>query len=288
MSWRAHRAAQDGDGHSGARHRARDGGARCGARRAGWPTVTLTIETEEAPGRDRDAAVRLSRHRPTNGSCSAPMSTATTCGESAMDNASGLAAVLAVTRALAPHVARLSARPARDVLQRRGMGAHRLGAVRAEPVRRRSAAHRAQRQSRLGRRQPQPRGADAAALPASSRSCCGVAEAKRHRAAHRAAADDKFRPRQLRPGRHPGACAWSRASTIPAPTCAVVLTPADTRDKVGAGRAAPGDAVHRRPGCRRLQRRSGRSREVAEQLVIGRGSPGPLMIMMRAWRPAVR
>ena len=54
----------------------------------------------------------------------------------------------------------------------------------------------------------------------------------------------------------------------PAAHLRVVLTPADTRDKVGAGRTAHRHAVHRRPGCRRLQCRSRRSREVAQPLGV--------------------
>jgi hypothetical protein len=69
----------------------------------GWPTATLTIETEEGPAETRtllfdlpgrtDEWVVLSAH--VDGHDGA---------ESAMDNASGLAAVLAVMRALAPQV----------------------------------------------------------------------------------------------------------------------------------------------------------------------------------------
>jgi aminopeptidase YwaD len=71
----------------------------------GWPTATLTIETEERraetrtllfdmPGRN-DEWVVLSAHVDGHDG-----------GESAMDNASGLAATLAAARALAPHVGR--------------------------------------------------------------------------------------------------------------------------------------------------------------------------------------
>ena len=116
--------------------------------------------------------------------------------------------------------------------------------------------------------QPEPRGADAAAMPGVEPFLLRVAEANGHRAAHGAAADDQLRPRQLR--------RWPASRRIrlvagfddPAANLRVVLTPADTRDKVGAKRAAPGHAPHRRPGCRRLQRRSGRSREVAQPLVV--------------------
>jgi Zn-dependent M28 family amino/carboxypeptidase len=69
----------------------------------GWPTATLTIETEERPAETRtllfdlpgqtDEWIVLSAHVDGHDG-----------GESAMDNASGLAAVLAVTRALAPRV----------------------------------------------------------------------------------------------------------------------------------------------------------------------------------------
>jgi aminopeptidase YwaD len=69
----------------------------------GWPTATLTIETEERPAETRtllfdlpgqtDEWIVLSAHVDGHDG-----------GESAMDNASGLAAVLAVTRALAPEV----------------------------------------------------------------------------------------------------------------------------------------------------------------------------------------
>ena len=69
----------------------------------GWPTATLTIETEERPAETRtllfempgrsDEWVVLSAHVDGHDG-----------GESAMDNASGLAAVLAAARALAPHV----------------------------------------------------------------------------------------------------------------------------------------------------------------------------------------
>jgi len=69
----------------------------------GWPTATLMIETEERPAETRtllfdlpgqtDEWVVLSAHVDGHDG-----------GESAMDNASGLAAVLAVMRALAPQV----------------------------------------------------------------------------------------------------------------------------------------------------------------------------------------
>lgn len=69
----------------------------------GWPTATLTIETEERTAETRtllfdlpgqtDEWIVLSAHIDGHD-----------CGESAMDNASGLATVLAATRALAPRV----------------------------------------------------------------------------------------------------------------------------------------------------------------------------------------
>jgi aminopeptidase YwaD len=69
----------------------------------GWPTATLTIETEEKPAETRtlsfdlpgqsDECIVLSAHVDGHDG-----------GESAMDNASGLAAALAAVRALAPRV----------------------------------------------------------------------------------------------------------------------------------------------------------------------------------------
>ena len=69
----------------------------------GWPAATLTIETEERPAETRtllfdmpgrsDEWVVLSAHVDGHDG-----------GESAMDNASGLAAALAAARALAPHL----------------------------------------------------------------------------------------------------------------------------------------------------------------------------------------
>jgi aminopeptidase YwaD len=69
----------------------------------GWPTATLTIETEEQPAATRtllfdlpgqtDECIVLSAHVDGHDG-----------GESAMDNASGLAAALVVARVLAPHV----------------------------------------------------------------------------------------------------------------------------------------------------------------------------------------
>ena len=86
--------------HSGGRHHARGRSARCGARRAAGRPATLTIETEERPAETRtllfdlpgqsDEWVVLSAHVDGHDG-----------GESAMDNASGLAAVLAAARALA-------------------------------------------------------------------------------------------------------------------------------------------------------------------------------------------
>jgi aminopeptidase YwaD len=77
--------------------------ARLGRRASGFPTVTLTIETEEGPAESEtlvydypgrsDDWVALSAHVDGHD-----------LAESAMDNGTGLAAVLAVTRALAPHV----------------------------------------------------------------------------------------------------------------------------------------------------------------------------------------
>ncbi len=78
--------------------------ARLGRRAAGWPTATIAIETEEGPAETEtlvydypgqtDEWVVLSAHVDGHD-----------LAESAMDNGTGLAAVLAVTRALAPMVA---------------------------------------------------------------------------------------------------------------------------------------------------------------------------------------
>lgn len=78
--------------------------ARLGRRAAGWPTATITIETEEGPAETEtlvydypgqtDEWVVLSAHVDGHD-----------LAESAMDNGTGLASVLAVTRALAPKVA---------------------------------------------------------------------------------------------------------------------------------------------------------------------------------------
>ena len=78
--------------------------ARLGRRAAGWPTATIAIETEEGPAETEtlvydypgktDEWVVLSAHVDGHD-----------LAESAMDNGTGLAAVLAVTRALAPRVA---------------------------------------------------------------------------------------------------------------------------------------------------------------------------------------
>jgi aminopeptidase YwaD len=78
--------------------------ARLARRAAGFPTVTMTIETDEQPAETEtliydypgttDEWVVLSAHVDGHD-----------LAESAMDNGTGLASVLAVTRALAPHVA---------------------------------------------------------------------------------------------------------------------------------------------------------------------------------------
>ncbi len=78
--------------------------ARLARRAAGWPTATMMIETEEGPAETEtlvydypgrsDEWVVLSAHVDGHD-----------LAESAMDNGTGLAAVLAVTRALAPKVA---------------------------------------------------------------------------------------------------------------------------------------------------------------------------------------
>lgn len=78
--------------------------ARLGRRAAGWPTAMIEIETEEGPAETEtlvydypgqtDEWVVLSAHVDGHD-----------LAESAMDNGTGLAAVLAVTRALAPMVA---------------------------------------------------------------------------------------------------------------------------------------------------------------------------------------
>jgi aminopeptidase YwaD len=80
--------------------------ARLARTRAGWPRVTLTIETEEAPAESEtllfdvpgrtDEWVVLSAHVDGHD-----------LAESAIDNATGVAAALAVTRAVAPHIAPL-------------------------------------------------------------------------------------------------------------------------------------------------------------------------------------
>ena len=77
--------------------------ARLARRAKGWPRATLRIETEEQPAETRtllfdmpgqtDEWVVLSAHVDGHD-----------INESAMDNATGVAAALAVTRALAPHV----------------------------------------------------------------------------------------------------------------------------------------------------------------------------------------
>lgn len=78
--------------------------AKLARRAAGFPKVTMTIETDEAPAETEtlvydypgqtDECVVLSAHVDGHD-----------LAESAMDNGTGLASVLAVTRALAPHVA---------------------------------------------------------------------------------------------------------------------------------------------------------------------------------------
>ena len=78
--------------------------ARLGRTAEGWPTATMTIETEESPAETEtlvydypgqtDEWVVLSAHVDGHD-----------LAESAMDNGTGLAAVLAVARALAPEVA---------------------------------------------------------------------------------------------------------------------------------------------------------------------------------------
>lgn len=80
--------------------------ARLARTRAGWPRVTLTIETEEAPAETEtllfdiagrtDEWIVLSAHVDGHD-----------LAESAIDNATGVAAALAVTRAVAAHVAPL-------------------------------------------------------------------------------------------------------------------------------------------------------------------------------------
>ena len=101
----APRAGKDGDGIPAAGITPEAAAALRRTAR-GWPTATLTIETEEAPAETRtllfdvpgqtDEWVVLSAHVDGHDG-----------GESAMDNASGLAAVLAVTRALAPQAKHL-------------------------------------------------------------------------------------------------------------------------------------------------------------------------------------
>ena len=78
--------------------------ARLARTATGWPTVTMTVETEESPAETEtlmyefpgttDEWVVLSAHVDGHD-----------LAESAMDNGTGLASVLAVTRALSPHVA---------------------------------------------------------------------------------------------------------------------------------------------------------------------------------------
>jgi hypothetical protein len=80
--------------------------ARLARTSGGWPRVTLTIETEEAPAETEtllfdipgrtDEWVVLSAHVDGHD-----------LAESAIDNATGVAAALAVTRAVAPHIAPL-------------------------------------------------------------------------------------------------------------------------------------------------------------------------------------
>jgi len=79
--------------------------ARLARTAAGWPSVTMTIETEEGPAETEtlmydypgatDEWVVLSAHVDGHD-----------LAESAMDNGTGLASVLAVTRALSPHVSK--------------------------------------------------------------------------------------------------------------------------------------------------------------------------------------
>src|SRR4029079_13013694 len=69
----------------------------------GWPTATLTIETEERPAETRTLLFDLPGQ---TDECIVLSATVAghAGGESAMDNASGLASLLAATRVLAPHV----------------------------------------------------------------------------------------------------------------------------------------------------------------------------------------
>jgi aminopeptidase YwaD len=70
----------------------------------GWPTATLLIETEEQPTETHTLLFDLPGQSEERIVLSAHMD-GHDGGESAMDNASGVAAVLAAARALAPHVA---------------------------------------------------------------------------------------------------------------------------------------------------------------------------------------
>jgi len=69
----------------------------------GWPTATLTIDTEERPAETRTLLFDMAGQTEEWVVLSAHVD-GHEGGESAMDNASGLVAVLAVMRALGPHV----------------------------------------------------------------------------------------------------------------------------------------------------------------------------------------
>src|SRR4029077_14094582 len=70
----------------------------------GHPAVTMTIETEEAPAETETLLYEYPRRSDEWGVVSAHVD-GHDLAESSMDNGTGLAAVLAVTRALAPRVA---------------------------------------------------------------------------------------------------------------------------------------------------------------------------------------
>ena len=94
---------QNGARHPGSRNHARSSGVACGARPRGWPTATLTIETEERPAVTRTLLFDLPGHTDEWVVLSAHVD-GHDGGESAMDNASGLAAVLAAGARSGPRV----------------------------------------------------------------------------------------------------------------------------------------------------------------------------------------
>ena len=197
--------------------------------------VHLQRRRRRLRGANRRRDARSARAVGASASRSARMSTATTLPKARIDNATGVAVVLAVARAFAPLHCGLPARTYACVYSAPRNGRSRARAsISIACATSRARCDRAQHQSRYRRRR---RAADRAheRIPAPRNVRARSRGGRRHGARHVRADDGELRSLQFRAARHSGAAPGRRASTGRECNVKHILTRGDTRDKVAPG-----------------------------------------------------